>query len=255
MFFSKLFKTKNKPPRPIFECLNTDMHCHLLPRVDDGSKSEQESAVCLNTLKSCGFSNAFLTPHYQFPRYPNKEADIEQRFEALKKELNASTEYSGVNLLGISGEYRVDDAFCSRLKDNTYKLINGKYLLIEFSLHQGLLENHLTQILFDLQNQGYEVILAHPERYPYYSGSSPLLEQLKEMGIYFQSNILSLSGFYGAQPSRKGYEMIEKGWIEFLGTDMHNTIYARALADATHDKKLEKVLATHTFMNSQLVIN
>jgi tyrosine-protein phosphatase YwqE len=60
---------------------------------------------------------------------------------------------------------------------------------------------------------------------------------------------LSLSGFYGEGPRRKAFEMIENGWVEFLGTDMHNTLYAQALIDASHDRKIEKVIESHTFMN------
>ena len=86
-----------------------------------------------------------------------------------------------------------------------------------------------------------------------YSSSSHVLQHLKDMGVYFQINILSLSGFYGEGPRRKAFEMVENGWVEFMGTDMHNTIYAQALIDATHDHKIERLMEKHTFMNSQLL--
>ena len=242
-----LFKSKPKEARPIFAPLETDMHCHLLPRVDDGSKSEEESVTCLHVMKAAGFQNSIFTPHYQYPRFPNVEEDIQRRFEDLKLDIAAHGGYDGPNLLGVAGEYRVDTGFNDRIAANRFLLVGGKYVLAEFSLHQQVLG--LDQVLFELQMKNYEVILAHPERYPYYSSSSHVLQHFKDMGIYFQINILSLSGFYGEGPRRKAFDMIENGWVEFLGTDMHNMLYAQALIDATHDRKIEHVVEKHSFMN------
>lgn len=225
------------------------MHCHLLPRVDDGSKSEEESVTCLRVMKAAGFESVIFTPHYQYPRFPNVEEDIQNRFADLKLDFAAHGSYDGPQLLGIAGEYRVDTGFNDRIAANKFLLVGGRYLLAEFSLHQQVMG--LDQVMFDLQMKNYDVILAHPERYPYYSSSSHVLQRFKDMGVFFQINILSLSGFYGEGPRRKGFEMIENGWVEFLGTDMHNTLYAQALIDATHDRKIEKVLEKHTFMNRQ----
>lgn len=243
-------KSKPKSARPLFESLGTDMHCHLLPRVDDGSKSEEETATCLRILKAAGFNKMYFTPHYQFPRFPNVEEDIKNRFDDLKLDLATNGVYDGPELAGVAGEYRVDSGFKERLDNGRFSLIGDKYLLAEFSLHQTVVG--LDQVLFDLQMKNYDVILAHPERYPYYSASSHVLEHFKNMGVYFQANILSLSGFYGEGSRRKAYEMIEKGWVEFLGTDMHNTLYAQALIDSTYDKKIEKMLSKHTFLNNTI---
>lgn len=246
-----IFKSKPKVARPIFAPLGTDMHCHLLPRVDDGSKSEEETVTCLRVMKAAGFENVIITPHYQTPRFPNEEGDIQNRFADLKLDIASHGNYDGPRLAGVAGEYRVDTGFNDRIASSKFLLVGGKYVLVEFSLHQQVLG--LDQVMFDLQMKEYDIILAHPERYPYYSSSSHVLQHLKDMGIYFQINILSLSGFYGEGPRRKAFEMIENGWVEFMGTDMHNTIYAQALIDATHDHKIERLLEKHTFMNSQLL--
>ncbi|MBR6991556.1 MAG: hypothetical protein IKH97_04975 [Bacteroidales bacterium] len=245
-----IFKSKPKAARPIFAPLISDMHCHLLPRVDDGSKSEEESVTCLRVMKAAGFESVFFTPHYTIPRFPNEEQDILTRFSDLKLDIAAHGGYDGPQLLGIAGEYRVDPGFNDRIQQQKFLLVGGKYLLMEFSLHQQVMG--LDQVLFDLQMKNYDIILAHPERYPYYSSSSHVLQHFKDMGVFFQINILSLSGFYGEGPRRKAFEMIENGWVEFLGTDMHNTLYAQALIDATHDRKIEKVIEKHTFMNRLL---
>ena len=245
-------KHKPKTARPIFEALGNDMHCHLLPRVDDGSKSEEESATCMRVMRAAGFEKIFCTPHFQFPRFPNVEEDVIDRYENLKMDLatNGVKGNDVPQISGIAGEYRIDSGFQKRLEDNKFLLIGGKYLLVELSLHQQVMG--VEQVLFDLQMKGYDMILAHPERYPYYSSSSHVLEHFKNMGIFFQINILSLGGFYGEGPRRKAFEMLDNGWIEFMGTDMHNTLYAQALIDCTHDKKIEKVMQTHTFLNKSI---
>lgn len=247
----EFLRHRPKTPRPIFAPLETDIHCHLLPGVDDGSKSIEESTTCFHLMHAAGFKNVICTPHFQYPRFENNEEDIKNRFAQLTKDLSANASLSGLNFAGIGGEYRIDAGFNERLKENKFLLIGGKYLLIEFSLHQQVLG--LDEILFDMQMRGFDIILAHPERYPYFGSHSSRLEHFKEMGIYFQTNILSLSGFYGENARTKAYEMIEAGWIEFMGTDMHNCIYAQALIDASHDRKIERLIERNAFMNKELL--
>lgn len=247
----EFLRRKHHVARPIFEPLGIDIHCHLVPSVDDGSKSEEETVACLSVMRDAGFHKVICTPHFQYPRYPNEEEDIKQRFAMLRSGIAKQGGVEGIELVGIGGEYRVDSGFPARMEAGKFLLVGGKYLLCEFSLHQQVMG--LDEALFDLQMKGYEIILAHPERYPYYSANSSRLEHFKEMGIYFQINALSLSGFYGDSPRSKAFDMVEKGWVEFIGTDMHNTLYAHALLDATYDHKIEKMLAHHTFMNNELL--
>lgn len=244
-------KHKPKEARPIFESLGTDMHCHLVPMVDDGSKSMDESMACLRVMRAAGFENIICTPHFQFPRFPNEENDIRRFFTNLQKDISAHGGVDGLKLAGVGGEYRIDSGFQDRIDKNKFLLVADKYLLVEFSLHQQVMG--LDEILFDLQMKGFDIILAHPERYPYYSAQSSRLEHFKEMGILFQINILSLSGFYGEGPRQKAFQFVENGWAELMGTDMHNTLYAQALIDASHDRKIEKLLEHHTFMNRDLL--
>jgi tyrosine-protein phosphatase YwqE len=252
-FFKNLFEHKRQviAPNPIFECLGTDMHCHLIPNVDDGSKGVDETIVCLQAMRDAGFNKVICTPHFCYPRFPNVENDIKKLYLELKKDVEKAS-VEGLELIGCGGEYRIDSGFNDRVKGNHFLLVGGKYLLVELSLHQQLVG--IEEILFDLQMKNHEIILAHPERYPYFSAQSPHYNRLKDMGIYFQVNILSLSGFYGEIPRRKAYEMIEAGMVEFLGTDTHNVLYAQALADATHDRRIEKLLEKHKFLNSQITM-
>ncbi len=246
--FDFLFKKKTYEPRPIFAALGTDMHCHLVPQVDDGSKCMEESIECLNTLAAVGYSKVIITPHFQFPRFQNDEDDISRRYN----EVIAAAKEAGVkiDIVGIGGEYRIDSGFAPRLDNPRFLLVGGKYVLVEFSLHQQMMG--CDEMIFELQMKGYEVILAHPERYPYLNIDGARMEQLRDQGVYLQCNVLSFGGFYGEDAKRKAYAMVDRGWVSFLGTDTHNTLYCQALLDLSRDRKMEKMLEKHEFMNKEL---
>ncbi len=252
---------KKKSIQPTFAPLVTDMHSHLLPQVDDGSKSLEESLEVLEAMKKVGFDEVRLTPHYQYPRFPNTEEDILERYKNFCAEVDRYSQDKKLpQLKGISGEYRIDDGFAERAQEG--KMLTTHFadpkqgskkglLLLELSLHQQVMG--MDQVIFDRQMEGYDIILAHPERYPYYDGHSQKLEQLKEQGVYFQVNILSLDGFYGEAAKKKAFDFLNNGWVEFLGTDMHNVMYAEALLHAAGNKKIIQLLEKETFLNSKLV--
>ena len=242
------FFKRKYTPRPIFEALGTDMHCHLIPQVDDGSKCFEESVDCLNTLKAVGYNKVFITPHFQTPRFENDEDDICRRYEDLKKRaIAAGVE---IEIAGIGGEYRIDSGFKKRVENPRFLQVAGKYVLVELSLHQQMMG--CDEMIFDMQMKGYEVILAHPERYPYLNVMGTRMEQLKNQGVFFQINALSLGGFYGDEAKKRAFQMLENGWVEFMGTDTHNTMYAQALVDLSNDRKVEKVLNKYEFLNNTL---
>lgn len=242
-------RKKNRVVEPIFESLSVDMHSHLVPHVDDGSRSIEETLECMRVMQQVGYKQMYITPHFQYPRFPNKEDDITNRYNRLCDDLKEN----GVTMqmMGIGGEYRIDDSFADRVANPQFLQIGqkNKYLLVELSLHQ--IRMGIEETIFDLMMKGYDVILAHPERYPYVSSTSRKLQNLKEQGVYFQCNVLSLSGFYGEAAQSKAYAFIENDWVEFLGTDMHNTMYADALLECAANKKVQKLMQTHTFLNSK----
>ena len=242
-----LFKKKNTP-EPIFSVLGTDMHCHLVPAVDDGSKSMEESIECLKTLSAVGYKKVIITPHFCVPRYPNDEDDIVRRYEELQRQAEAAG--VGIELAGIGGEYRLDTAFRSRMENARFLKVADQYVLVEFSLHQPM--KGAEELIFDMQMNGYEIILAHPERYPYMNIDGTMMEQMLNQGVYLQCNVLSLGGFYGEEAKRRAFTLIERGWVGFLGTDTHNVLYAQALRDITFNRKVQKILKKYKFLNNTI---
>ena len=236
---------KNKTFAP----LATNMHCHLLPGVDDGSSNISETISCLKTLYSVGFKKIYFTPHFQ-AHYPNNEEDIKQRFAELKKTLEKEKIDDMPEVIDVAGEYRFDDKFARIPGVDNVLTLPGKRLLCEFSLH---FNNFSPLSLFEEYiKMGYKLILAHPERYPYLNIHSEQIVKMKEMGIAFQVNILSLNGFYGESAMKKGFEYIEHNMSEYLGTDTHNMRYGKALQQTAENKQVQKILKNHKFQNSEI---
>ena len=232
-----------------FAPLAVDMHCHLLPGVDDGSSNTEETLHCLKAMATVGYKKVFLTPHFQ-ARYPNNEEDIKRRFADLKKAIEGSGEKGLPEVACIAGEYRFDPAFARMPGVDNVLTLPGKRLLCEFSLHNN---NYMPiEIFRDYIKMGYKLILAHPERYPYLNVHSTEVKEMRDMGIAFQVNILSLNGFYGDSPKRKGFEYIEKGMSEYLGTDTHNMRYIQALMETAENNEVQKLLKKHKFLNAEL---
>lgn len=239
-----LFKKKET-----FAPLVVDMHCHLLPNVDDGSSNIEETIRCLKAMYGVGYRKIFLTPHFQ-ARYPNNEDDIKKRFETLKKAIANSGEKDLPTVVGIAGEYRFDPAFARMPGVDNVLTLPGKILLCEFSLHNN--DYMPLDIFAEYIKLGYKLILAHPERYPYLNTHSTEVKKMRDMGMAFQVNILSLNNFYGESAMRKGFEYIEKGYSEYLGTDTHNMRYIQALLNTAENKEVQKLFKKFTFKNSEL---
>lgn len=232
-----------------FAVLGTDMHCHLLPGVDDGSSNITETVSCLKAMGSLGYTKVYLTPHFQ-AHYPNEENDIKHRFAELKKQLDKLNDKNLPEVAAISGEYRFDPQFARLPGVDPVLTLPGKILLCEFSLH---FSTYMPLDTFaEYQRLGYTLILAHPERYPYLGLHSKEVEKMKGMGILFQINVLSLNGFYGETARKKGFDYIESGMVEYLGTDTHNMRYINALIETANNKEVKKMLEKHTFRNSEL---
>lgn len=241
------FKKKNIP-QPIFENLVADMHSHLLPGVDDGSGNIDTTIACLKVMESVGFKKMYLTPHFIKTRFPNVEDDIAARFLQLKREVDERD--IEIDLAGVGGEYRIDSFFEQRLKESSFLKIAGEYVLVELSLNQQMMGSD--RLIEEMQMNDHVVVLAHPERYLYMDSHCKDIERLRNSGVLIQVNILSLDGFYGPDSEKRAYRMIENGWVDFLGTDLHSMRYAEALIKASNNKKIEKIITKNQFLNSDI---
>lgn len=202
----------------------TDLHSHLLPGCDDGTKDYYEAVMLFNLLAGFGFDQFVVTPHIRNDLYNNTEQSI--RF------LHA--EFMSVLNLGKSNfkcypaaEYYIDSSFLKLLRPNYFLTLPSRHLLVETSLVAAPL--NITNIAYDIIECGYVPVFAHPERYSYFSGEVEVFKKLKALGCKFQLNLLSLVGYYGKKSFLQAEYLLDNDWFDFTGSDIHNVKHAMAL--------------------------
>lgn len=217
----------------------TDFHNHILPGIDDGAKTVQESMQLINEFKNIGIDHLVATPHVIGEYYPNTPATISKAFEDVNSNLEEDTK------LGYAAEYMMDQYFLDVLKNGELLKINGNKVLVEMSYFQPPL--NLNEILFKLQNQSYAPILAHPERYVYlHEKSLEKFKDLKSRGCEFQLNMLSLSGHYGQGIQKTAIQLLENNMIDYIASDVHRIDHIHKIKQIKLTKKrlpfIEKVI-------------
>lgn len=193
----------------------TDWHCHILPGVDDGVKTLDESLSILGRYESAGIKEVWLTPHIM-EDMPNETADLRKRFDEL------CAAYSGNIKLHLAAENMIDQIFQERLEANDFLPIgeDANSLLVETSYFNSPIGFYDT--LEEIKAKGYFPLLAHPERYNYIDSISTY-RRLKDMGVRFQLNLMSLSGHYGPMVKEKAEKLLSEGMYDLSGTDLHRT--------------------------------
>jgi protein-tyrosine phosphatase len=216
MFF--FGKKKEKKEQLDLSWLGTDMHSHLVPGIDDGSPDITASVAMIKGLAELGYKKVITTPHILWEIYPNTSDRIIQGLE----EVRTALQQEGVNIdLHAAAEYYMDEHFEEEIQKKAPLLcIKDNMVLVEFSMVTAPFD--LQRILFDLQMQGYQPVLAHPERYTYLNGRRSVYEDLKTAGCYFQLNLLSLTGYYGRAVQDIAEYLVKNKYYDFAGTDMHH---------------------------------
>lgn len=227
--------------------LEVDMHSHLIPGIDDGSKSMEESLELIKRLSGYGLRKIITTPHIMSEYYRNTPEIISMGLEDLKKAIEAE----GISIeIEAAAEYYMDEILLEKIKDGKKLLsFGGNHILVEtgfINKPQMLLET-----LFQLEMAGYKPILAHPERYQYLLTDKGLLDDLVDRKIVFQLNLLSLTGFYSKQVKDFAESLVERDLVKFLGTDCHNVRYLDMLETLPKQKSFSQ-LKKVSWMNSSL---
>ncbi len=243
--FNFLFNRKSRVEAKL--PYSTELHCHIVPGVDDGSASLKESIEICKRLKALGVNKILATPHCTESTFENTVETIEPQFNSLVEGLASE----GVDLeLHFSFEYRIDDNFLNIFNNKQIKPLPGNYVLVENSFIQP--SWNLENTLYELKIQGYKPILAHPERYAYYVADKSMYTKLYDQGTLFQVNILSLAGFYGKGVQRTALWLLEKGYIDFIGTDCHNMTHVEAIEDFLKSKAYQKIKDQFKILNDTL---
>ncbi len=244
-----LFKKKKKAlnlPTPL--PLLVDLHSHLIPGIDDGSKSLDESVALIEAIKSLGYRKLITTPHIMFDNYQNTRETVLYGLQKLQEE----TLMRGISIeLEAAAEYYVDEGFIELIQKKELLTIDNRYILFETSYTHRPYQ--LEETIFEIGAAGYMPLLAHPERYRYIKNREEEYRALKELGVEFQVNINSLSGYYGRVAQENALFLSENGLIDFLGSDTHNLHQVQNLAKVFMSDEYKKVYLNNTIKNGQLL--
>lgn len=242
-----LFGNKSHKYYQDFTPLASDMHSHLLPGVDDGSASIDESLAMIAGLKRLGFTYLVTTPHINSDLFDNSQEIINLSYQKLANALNQ--EHPDVTL-DFAAEYFLNYDFLEFMHENHLLTFGKNYLLLEFSFHNPPLNLH--EIIFQIQSAGYTIVLAHPERYLYWYNQPEQYSELSDRGVLLQVNLGSFAGRYNMQVQQTAEKLAQNNLIDLLGTDLHSPAHLDVLEKALANKYLQKIMAGKNLMNSRL---
>lgn len=188
-----------------------DIHSHILPHLDDGSKSPEETRQLLSLLGKEGVEGVFATPHYVTGLYENSREDVE----------------GVIRILGLEGEVlpgqeiALDETTLGKVRQGVLSgLGKSPCLLVELPFFDYRPGEVLGQV-FELQREGWQVIISHPERYEYFQKDPLLLNDFIRGGCYFQVTGVSLEPDSGKLSHALAWELVSLGCVDFIGSDAH----------------------------------
>jgi protein-tyrosine phosphatase len=247
MIFNLFKKKKEVIPEINFSRIGTDLHSHLIPGIDDGAQTMDESIALIRRMMDFGFKKLVTTPHIMADYYRNSSDTILKGLEALQEELTAQQ----INVeISAAAEYYFDETFENKLNKKDILTLGKDYVLFELS-YMNYPQN-LFELIDKILQKGYTPLLAHPERYPYLSGSIENFERLKDAGCYLQLNALSLAGYYGKSTQKVAEEMVDHYLVDFLGSDLHRMKHADSILKSLSMPYMVRLLTDYQLQNEML---
>ncbi len=198
-----------------------DIHCHILPGVDDGSRNMEMSMDMLDIAYEEGTRNIIFTPHYILGKNSYTFAELDEKFEQVKKEIAETDKYPDLNLY-LGNEILYEEGIVTKLRaGDIHTMNNTKYVLVEYNIRTPFAE--IVHSIDELTSARYWPIIAHVERYHALEGKLDRVQELIDKGCLLQMNISSVDGGFLNENVRWCRKLIKKGYITLLGTDAHNT--------------------------------
>jgi len=242
MWFSALFK------KGAFETLNNpikvDIHSHLLPGIDDGAQTLQDSIQLIKQFQLLGYTKLITTPHIISDYYPNNKEIIDEKLLTVKETLKSEN----INIsIEAGAEYYVDMTFLNAIEDESLITFKKHYVLFETAYQTKPII--LEEVIRNLLKKGYIPVLAHPERYLYLHSSVENYKSLKALGVLFQINAKSL--YDKSKPQYKiALTLIQLGLVDFLGSDAHRMRDLKKLEKFLKSKIFQKMLSQNQIKNN-----
>ncbi len=237
MSLFNFFKSKPKFAAEPDRSMWVDFHSHLLPGIDDGCKTINDSLENIRELQHQGVRRIITTPHIFKELYPNTPEIIREKLALVKKAL--AENFMDVEI-EVSAEYYLDEWFCQNYDKMELLTIPGNFILVETNYMDR--PHFLEQIFFDLQTSGYKVIFAHPERYNYLLNNYQAFHTLHDSGILFQCNLLSFTGYYSPQIKKAAEYLLKHKMIHLVGSDIHKIRHSQTITQFKRSQTYQELL-------------
>ncbi|MBK9731731.1 MAG: hypothetical protein IPO83_10680 [Chitinophagaceae bacterium] len=243
------FLTGNKNKQPaVVQPLTVDLHSHLIPGIDDGAQTEAECLLLLRGMADLGYSKCITTPHCYPGFYNNTPASIASglaRLKAICVEQTISLQVEA------AAEYFFDNTFFEIVEKNELLCFGKQYVL--FELPSNSRPAMIEEIVFKMNLNGYQPVLAHPERYPYFHDKKMYeYQKLKDHGVLFQLNLMSLTGYYNPGIRAVARDLIRHEMVDFAGTDIHKEKHLPVLHSVQQDHYYLQLLSSGKLLNNTL---
>ena len=248
-FFNRLFSKKQELLDPVdLGILNSDIHSHLIPGIDDGSPSMEVTIELLKKFISLGYKKVITTPHVMSDYYLNSPEIINQGLENVRK----SIEENQLEIkIEAAAEYNLEPSFEDLIKNkNILTFGKDNFLLFELSFFSE--PQNLNEVIWSMREAGYNPVLAHVERYAYWHNDYDKVEEMVNRGVKLQMNIGSLTGSYGPEIKLFAEKLVDDEVVEFVGSDCHHIQHLVMLDYAKKLPYFHKLIQQEQILNNSL---
>lgn len=224
-----------------------DIHSHILPGIDDGAETMEESLQMLACAAQDGISEMIMTPHFHYRR----GHAAPQKVQRVLKELQDAAENKNIKIRLYTGNelYYTHELLEIVKAGEALTMAGTEYVLLEFSTETE--KRRIQNAVYEFLSEGYLPIIAHIERYQAFTGNREFAEELSKMGAYYQVNADSLSGKFGWKMKHFARHMVQSGFVQFVATDAHDLKHRPPIYGKTAEWMTKKLGA---FETQQLLI-
>jgi protein-tyrosine phosphatase len=227
-----------------------DIHCHLMPSVDDGAKDLEETLAMFENAYTSGVTDIILTPHYiKGTKYTINNAQKKKITNILREALRRTD--MDINIY-FGNEVYIDSELPELIKKGEVStLADSRYVLVELPVHA--IDNNAGNVFFQLRSEGYIPIIAHPERYEYFQKHPEKVMDYVKLGCLLQGNYMSLLGKYGKKAEKTLKILLKNNVIKFLCSDIHHSYNDYHLPEA--QKRVLKIVKDEDVVNKLFIEN
>ncbi len=215
-----------------------DMHCHILPHIDDGADSSLDALEIISGAQRTGTKIMVVTPHYNYPekiRHNISKSELTEKYKEFIAEINKHV--NGMKFF-LGSELLANEKITEIYRDNEFISVNGsRYILTEFYFNENV--RNVYTYIEKLCSFGFTPIIAHPERYSFMQ-EQHFIENLLNKGCKIQANKGSLLGHYGTKAKDNALKLLYNDYIHIIASDCHNPTSRNADMSELYVKMLEK---------------